>query len=154
MHVIKRWSYQRVHLLLCVIIFFMPCITLAQSTPVGFWRTYDLSHAPRSIIQITSRNGNLTGTIIKNLPGKNNATTHTCDACKGNWHGKPVVGLPIIWGLTQKNNRWESGSVLDVDSGKIYQCNLSVSEDNKTLHFLPYVGIPLLGVQLEWERVG
>ena len=86
------------------------------------------------------------------LFAKNNH--NVCSACRGAWHNKPYVGLPIIWGLTQKGDKWVHGKVLDVDSGKVYQCYLVVSPNNTTLYFSAYVGLPLFGATLKWDRVG
>lgn len=116
--------------------------------PTGLWQTYDLSHTPRSIVQISTINGQLVGRIVKTQ-----IKNAICSECKNDLHNKSVLGMAIIWGLKPEGDIWKKGNVLNVDNGKIYNCNVSVSADNKTLYFSPYVGIPGLGPTINWTRV-
>jgi uncharacterized protein (DUF2147 family) len=132
----------------CAIFGFLPLFAFAQAQPIGSWKTYDLQHNPRSIVKLTLQNGTLIGVIQKNLsPGK------ICTACRGKLRNKPLVGLPIIWGLKPEGDKWVNGHVLDVDSGKVYRCQLKVSADNRVLYFTAYVGMPLLGATLKWIKM-
>lgn len=133
--------------ILCLLVTLIPVLTFAQNSPVGEWQTYDLKNTPRSIVRISENKEELTGTIIKSYkPG-------TCEACQGSRHNKPLVGMQIIWGLIKSGETWKNGHILDVDSGKVYNCRLSVSDDNKILYFSPYIGSPIFGVTLKWKRV-
>lgn len=118
-----------------IVLLFFSVIVFAQPTPLGLWQTYDLKQTPRDIIRISANNHQLLGTIVKSPNPK-------------------LIGKKIIWGLTQKSNTWENGYVLNVDDGKIYRCKIAVSDDNHTLYFSPYTGIPLFGVTIKWVRVG
>lgn len=129
----------------------IPALVLAESTPTGFWQSYDLHKNIRNIIEITNQNGTLTGTITKVKPYK--GENPLCYACKEEWHNKPLLGLPIIWGLQKEGNKWINGHVLDIDDGKIYNCELTVSNDDKVLYFRGYSGIPTFGVTVQWTRV-
>lgn len=121
-------------------------------SPIGFWQTYDLKHTPRSIIKISLVNDELIGEIVK-TPSQGQNTKTICTACKGDLHNKPFAGLTIIWGLKQHGKLWKNGHVLDVDSGKTYQCYVTTSADNTVLNFSPYLGLPFLGTTLHWKRV-
>lgn len=138
-------------LLFSFTIFFIPYTTFAGENPlpIGFWKTYDLKHKPRSIIKISLVKGELIGTIQQSL------TNDTiCTACQGKWKNKPVIGMPILWGLRQTGNKWDDGRVLNIDNGKIYHCYLKISDDNKILYFSPYLGSHWIKVTINWERVG
>ena len=135
--------------LLCyLLIGSFPLLAHSQPSPIGLWQTYDLDHTPRDIIKISQNDNQLIGIIVKPA-GKSNF----CTTCPGTLHNKPIKGLQIIWGLKQQENAWRNGHVLSIDNGKIYQCTVSVSADNKVLHFAPFIGNPLFGVTLDWVRV-
>lgn len=123
-------------------------------TPVGFWRTYDDEGTARSIAQMYIVNGQLQGKIVKMLaPARGETLQPTCTECKGEFKDKPLKNLVFIWGLTKNGDTWENGQVLDFDNGKIYQCQITVSPDNKILHILGYAGAPLFGKTIDWQRV-
>lgn len=131
--------------LACFLIY--PALSYALSSPLGSWQTYDLKHTPRSIIRLSEHHGELEGYIIKSFTGM------ICKNCVGAQQGKPYRGMKILWGLKQQGDSWKNGWILDVDNGKTYRCNLRVSDDNKTLFFSPYIGSPLFGVTIKWDRV-
>lgn len=122
-----------------------------EPSPTGLWRTYDLQHRPRSIVKMYIVNGKLLGIIADVLPPQ--TANSVCSTCKGKWHNKKLIGLPIIWGLKKENNKWVNGKVLNIDNGKVYSCFLRVSNDNSTLYFSPYVGLPIFGRTINWVRV-
>lgn len=128
-----------------------PSIVFAEPTPVGLWQSYDLNKNVRNIVKFSLKNGKLMGNIVKvkSLRGEK----ALCDVCVGPWHNKPLLGLPIIWGLKKLGNKWVNGQVVNVDNGKIYNCQLSVSDDNKIMNFTGYLGIPAFGATVQWMRV-
>lgn len=147
---IKQWL---VSLATFVTLAFLPLTAaLAESSPVGSWRTYDLSRTPRSIVQIYSSGNQLQGQIVKILPTKGGTPKDLCTACKGSAQNKPKQGMVIIWGLTKEGDKWVNGTILDTDSGKTYRCQVSTSPDGRTLYLHAYVGTPLFGKTVNWER--
>lgn len=138
-------------LIILLVLIFIPSVVFAKNSLEGLWITYDFDHTPRSIIKISSYKGKLVGSIVDIIPNKKSKSV-VCSACQGKMHNQSLKGMPIIWGGIQTGNSWEGGSILDTDSGHIYQCSLSVSPDNKTLNLHAYKGIKLFGVTLHWER--
>lgn len=147
---IKQWLVSFAAL---VTLTFLPLTTaLAEGSPVGSWRTYDLSRTPRSIVKIYPSGNQLQGQIIKILPTKGATPKDLCTACKGSAQNKPKLGMVIIWGLTKEGDKWVNGTILDTDSGKTYRCQVSTSPDGRTLYLHAYVGTPLFGKTVNWER--
>jgi len=46
---------------------------------------------------------------------------------------------------------WEEGTILDPKSGKVYDCSLSL-EDENTLKVRGYLGFSILGRTQTWRR--
>lgn len=122
-------------------------------TPVGLWQSHDLQGIPRSIVKFSVINNQLQGRIVKLLLTKGQKPSDVCTQCPEPWRNKPKQGMVIIWGLKNKEGVWHSGKVLDTDSGKIYNCQVSVSPDNRTLYLHAYIGVQVLGKTVNWKRV-
>jgi hypothetical protein len=75
-----------------------------------------------------------------------------CSKCKGTQHNRPLKGLEIVWGLHDGKDRLTAGKILDPSDGEIYDCEMQLSADGKTLHVLAYKGIKLLGHTMTWAR--
>lgn len=127
---------------------------LAQSTPVGLWRTLDESTGkPRAEVRIQEKNGILTGAIVRSLaaePGKENPI---CNLCSDDRKDQPKLGLEIIRGVRAvPGSPWyEGGEILDPDNGKTYKLKMRISDDGKSLLVRGYIG--LFYRTQSWERV-
>lgn len=121
---------------------------LPAQNPEALWRAYDLKGHARSVLKFYIIDGELRADVAKILL-KNG--TH-CEHCKGNLKNKPYLGMTIIRGLKLKNNKWINGEVLDTDTGNTYSCNMTLSNDGKTMHLHAYKGIPLFGRTVDWKR--
>jgi uncharacterized protein (DUF2147 family) len=65
---------------------------------------------------------------------------------------RPLHGMQIISGMNRiDSNRWK-GLIYDPNSGKTYNCTLSMVDDN-TLRLRGYVGISLFGRTETWTRI-
>ncbi|NOX69120.1 MAG: DUF2147 domain-containing protein [Gammaproteobacteria bacterium] len=63
-----------------------------------------------------------------------------------------LLGLKIMDGFTRAGNgKWKSGRIYDPNSGKTYQCKLTVVDEN-TLELRGYIGFSLLGRTETWTR--
>lgn len=122
-------------------------------SPLGYWQTYDLQHTPRSIIKFSVVNHELQGQIIKILPTQGETANALCTQCQGIRKNQPKLGMVVIWGLKKQGNLWQDGHILNPDTGEIYQGQLTVSNDNRILHLRAYLGTPVLGRTVDWERV-
>lgn len=116
------------------------------------WRTFDDNNGkPKAIVQINSKGGVLTGTIIQQLEG---ATITNCTKCSGTLKNRPLVGLPIINGLKATGqNEYDQGEVLDPLTGKTYKLKGKLSADGQTLELRGFIGFAMLGRNQTWKRV-
>ena len=115
---------------------------LAQSSPVGLWKTIDDDgKTEKSLVRITDQGGVLTGTIEKVFDTSKQAAV--CDKCEDDRKNKPIVGLQIIRGVHQNADDrtiWDSGEVLDPEKGKTYKTRLMLLEGGKKLQMRGYLG--------------
>ncbi len=124
-------------------------------SPIGRWITYDLDRTPRSEVQIYATGNTLSGKIVKLLnPAKGTKLDPKCTNCEGALKGKPQVGLVVITGLKREGDKWTGGKIVNADDGKVYDCEISLDETGKILHFRGYQGLPVFGKTIEWDRVG
>ena len=114
---------------------------MAQSTPVGLWKTIDdKTGEVASEVRIVDNGGVLTGRIEK-LLRKNVKQDAVCELCTDNRKNQPVLGLEIIRGAKKADDKavWEGSKVLDPDDGKEYTLKLSPLEDGKKLQVRGYI---------------
>ncbi|MBV6406272.1 MAG: DUF2147 domain-containing protein [Flavobacteriales bacterium] len=100
----------------------------AQHTPdaaaiTGRWTTIDDNTGkPRSVVEITLRNGRAYGRIV-DLYDKTKLHK-LCDRCPGDRKDRRIVGLEIIRDMVADGEVWEDGTILDPENGKVYTCKL------------------------------
>ena len=127
-------------------------LALAQTTPVGLWKTIDdETKQEKSYVRITEAGGALTGRIEKLLdPAKQDSK---CDKCADERKDKPVVGMTIIRNAKPDDNKehWEGGDILDPNNGKVYRLRLKPLDSGKKLEVRGYIG-PFYRNQ-QWIRV-
>ena len=142
----------RILLVSTALFFLLLAKTFAAVSPVGQWTTIDdVTHKVRSIIQITQSNGVYYGTIVKIYPQPGD--TGICQTCPGNFKGKKILDLTIMWGMKATgDNTYGGGKILDPKSGEVYSCKMSLSPDGKTLTVRGYIGISLLGRSQTWNK--
>ncbi len=127
----------------------------AQATPVGLWKTIDDNTGKeRTLVRITETAGVVSGRIEKRLD-PTAQPDDKCVKCSDDRKDQPLQGLEIIRGLKKADgaDRWEGGSVLDPEEGKLYKARLTPLEGGKKLELRGYVGVPLLGRSQTWTRV-
>ena len=143
---------KRVFFLFCF--FFISGLSFSQSIE-GKWFTYDDKTGKQtSIVEIfKKKNGKFYGKIvfITDEADRNNLCTE-CPNGEGYSKKDPVTGLEIMRNFSSiDENKWE-GKILDPDDGKIYSCQISLTEKGKKLKVRGYIGIPLLGRSQVWVR--
>lgn len=128
----------------------------AASSPIGSWTTIDdVTHKPKSIINIYQSGRAIYGRVVKIYPRPGYDQNEVCSACKGSLHNQRIVGMVVMQGLVQDVNNpseWSGGSILDPLNGKTYRCTIKVSNDNRTLNVRGYVGISMFGRTQTWIR--
>jgi uncharacterized protein (DUF2147 family) len=108
-----------------LVVFFTLFATLtvayAQSA-TGIWKTIDdKTGEAKSHVEVYEKNGKLYGKVVKLLLS---APDRTCDECKGDRKGKPVLGMLILEGLSLSEGKWKNGNIMDPENGNFYGCTL------------------------------
>lgn len=110
-------------------IMLLTSVLMAQSNPVGIWKTIDdETGEAKSHIEIYEQGGKYHGKIIKLL--RKPADT-TCEKCPGNRKNKKIVGMVILEDLKPYEDYWKKGNILDPESGSEYGCTIWF-EDGKS----------------------
>jgi uncharacterized protein (DUF2147 family) len=116
------------------------------------WKTIDdKTKKAKAIVKFTEqKNGTLTASIQQVLtPGEENA----CSKCEGPYHNKSLKGLTIVHGLKNAGGaNYDSGSILDPNSGKTYKLKGTLAKDAKTLDLRGFIGVAALGRNQTWVR--
>ncbi|HUR34173.1 MAG TPA: DUF2147 domain-containing protein [Vicinamibacterales bacterium] len=144
----------RVHLVL-VATLLCRAASAQQLTPEGRWRTIDdKTNVAKSIVAITLVNGQLEGTVERVFVPPSKEEFPMCTPCPGEFNGKPVIGMRILWGLRRDGSAQEyvDGRVFDPDAGKIYRCKVRVVDGGRKLEVRGFVGVSLLGRTQTWVR--
>lgn len=130
-------------------------LALAQTSPVGLWKTIDDDgKTEKSLVRISESGGVLTGTIEKVFDASK--ADAKCDKCSDDRKDKPVVGLQIIRGAKQDADDkaiWTGGDIVDPTNGKLYKARLKPVDGGKKLEMRGYVGMPMFGRTQTWLRV-
>jgi uncharacterized protein (DUF2147 family) len=125
----------------------------AQNSPVGRWRTIDdASGKPTSIIVIREENGRIIGTIEKVYDPYPKESNPQCTACQKELKNKPIVGMKILWNLSKQGNVWTGGMIFDPDSGKTYNCTLTLENGGSKIKVRGFIGVSLFGRTQYWQR--
>lgn len=128
--------------------------TANLQSPVGYWRTIDdQTHQPSSVVQITESNNKLYGRIVKIYPKNGNKSDSICSKCPGDLHNKPVLGMTFMWDLVKDNDGWGKGKIMDPKTGKIYKCQIHLTDNGTKLQVRGFIGISLIGRTQTWERL-
>lgn len=124
--------------------------TLLHSQSIlGTWITVsDDDGKEKSHVQIYEQNGLVYGKIIKGL---DDTMSPLCEACKGDLHNAPMIGLEIIKNMKHSGDKWTDGKILDPLNGKEYKCTLSL-ESADVLKVRGYIGFSLIGRTQKWKR--
>jgi len=93
----------------------------------GKWKTIDdKDGSAKSIVLIfKASNGKFYGKVDKLFKNPESV----CSECEGANKNKPILGLLVISGLTEKDGKLTGGTITDPKSGKVYKCNISLESD-------------------------
>ena len=106
---------------------------LAQSAPVGLWKTIDdETKAEKSQLRITEVGGVLSGKVDKIADASKQDSS--CDLCTDERRGQKLLGMTLIRGARLDGDKalWEGGRKLEVRG---------------------FIGLALLGRTQTWMRV-
>ena len=101
---------------------------MAQTPILGEWITIDdATNEQKSVVRIyQAEDGKYYGKIIQLF--EENALEAVCEACTGDDHKQPIVGLTIIRDMQLKDGELRGGKVLDPDNGKFYYAKVSLKD--------------------------
>ena len=123
-------------------------------SPVGVWTTIDdATHKPKSVVEISEQNGELTGKV-KEVLQSDQGPNPICKECDGERKNQPITGMKFVWGMKKDGDTWSGGKILDPKNGKVYGCKMHLIEDGKKLEVRGFIGFSLLGRTQVWERQG
>ena len=110
-----------------VILLILSTECFSQSSLLGKWTTIDDdSGEARSIVEIIERDSKVFGKIIKLYRNPGEDPDPICDKCPDDddRYNKKIIGLEIIRNMKWSEMVLSEGSILDPESGKIYQCKI------------------------------
>lgn len=108
------------------------CIGYSQTSITGNYKQVDEETGEvESIIQLRLENGKLYGKITKIFPKPGESPNPVCEKCEGEQKNKPIVGMDIIFGMTQDDDVWvKDDGILDPKTGNLYDAKIWL-EDGK-----------------------
>ncbi|MBS1508507.1 MAG: DUF2147 domain-containing protein [Bacteroidetes bacterium] len=122
-----------------------------EKTVTGVWLAIDDRwDKAKSRIEIVEHEEELKGYIRKIFLLPNEGTDPVCTECKDNLKNSKIVGMKILYGFTQKDDKWQDGKILDPGNGNVYASSIWLL-DSDTLKVRGYFG-PFYRSQL-WKRV-
>ena len=126
-----------------------------SSDLTGLWQEYnDDTGNIEALIRIDlAADNSYEGRIEKLLPAPAGKPSALCTHCPGNLHNLPLLGLRILSGLKRRDRlSFEGGEIIDPDDGKIYRCNIHLSEDGNTIEVTGYLTFNWIGHSEVWRR--
>jgi uncharacterized protein (DUF2147 family) len=116
----------------------------------GIW----LNHLENAKVEIFERNGKFYGKIVwVDIPEGvdiNMATDRNNP--DPSLRSRKIMGLEMISDLKYDDGTWEDGKLYSPEKGRTVDCELEVSDDNKTLYLTASKG--WFSKTIEWTRVG
>ena len=113
--------------LILLTLFGISSVALAQTSIIGKWKSVDDNTGdPRSIVEISEREGKIYGKIIKLFPKPEEDPDPVCDKCSPEdpRFNKKIIGMEIIKEMSHDDDEYSGGSILDPEVGKVYRCKV------------------------------
>ncbi|MDO1500283.1 DUF2147 domain-containing protein [Winogradskyella maritima] len=121
-----------------ILCFFLFMSTLNAQSIIGTWKTIDdETGQAKSVVKIFERDGKIYGKIVEVLNAK--SQNPVCSECSGKNKDKPIVGMEIIEGLSQNDEVYDGGTILNPSNGKSYKCRLKLEDNPDELQVRGYV---------------
>jgi uncharacterized protein (DUF2147 family) len=121
-----------------------------NSSPVGTWKTIsDETGRASGIVEISERNGEYSGRIVKLLEKDPDSV---CSKCSDARKDQPLVGMVFLSGLKADGGEYTGGEILDPAKGRIYRAKMKLIEGGAKLEVRGFIGFSLLGRTQTWIR--
>ena len=122
-----------------IITFSILSISLNAQDIFGKWKSIDDdTNKPKSIVEITEKDGKAYGKIIKLFRDPDEDQDPICDDCNDHRKDQKVLGMTIVTDMVKDGDEWEDGEILDPKDGKIYDCKIWLADDG-TLKVRGYI---------------
>ena len=119
----------------------------------GHWMTFDPeSRDRRSIVDIRKDNDEFRGRIVELFLRPDEPNDPICDLCPGP-RGQKIRGMEILYLGAATRVGEHRGKILDPEEGRFYKCIVALDADGRRLSIHGYLGIPMFGRNVTWERV-
>jgi uncharacterized protein (DUF2147 family) len=125
----------------------------SAGTAAGVWRQVDESGKVGALVTITREGDAFVGRLSQLFLDPGDNPNPICENCPGNKHNQPFLGLLFIEGMKQSGVDYIGGTILDPETGKIYNAKMSLSPDGKRLTVRGFIGLSLFGRSQTWTRV-
>ena len=126
----------------------------SAQTVAGVWQQIDPSTGKvGALVTFAGTDGIFSGAISKLFPDPGDDQNPLCIKCPDGKKNQPILGLVFIEGMRQSGLAYDGGTILDPDTGTLYNANMQLSPDGNELVVRGYVGLPLLGQSQIWRRV-
>lgn len=117
-----------------LILLLFPIWVIGQdSTDIfGKWITIDdKTGRERSLVEIFEKDGKAFGKIVKFIENPEKETTERCTECDedDDRHNQLVLGMEFIRDMELDGDRWEDGTILDPEEGRVYDCKIWVEDE-------------------------
>jgi uncharacterized protein (DUF2147 family) len=122
-------------------------------TAAGIWRQVDDSGKVGALVTITREGDAFVGRLSQLFLDPGDNPNPICENCPGNKHNQPFLGLLFIEGMKQSGMDYNGGTILDPETGKIYNAKMSLSPDGKRLTVRGFIGLSIFGRSQTWTRV-
>lgn len=151
----------------CVLFVGLICAFMAPSmaqaeevnpvSPVGNWVILDPdTKEPMAVVQVKEQivEGEpsvLSGHVIT-IYDKTKTRT-TCEDCPEGFKNQPIIGMQVLWGLKQASEyTWIDGHLLSPKRGRVFSCNVTMTQDGQMLLLRAYTAGGVLGKTQTWYR--
>ena len=115
------------------LLFLLVAVAFSQDGILRQWKTIDdETGKPRSVVEISERDGKYYGKIIKLFREPGEDQDPVCTECEGELNGQKVIGMEIITDMkyNKGNNEFHKGEILDPENGNVYDCKLWIEDGN------------------------
>jgi uncharacterized protein (DUF2147 family) len=130
--------------------------SLAQTSPVGLWKSVDdATGRVKSHVRISEKAGELVGVVEKTFPLEGADKNPICTACPDARKDKPIIGMQIMGGYKAEEGntgKYIEGNIIDPENGKIYKSFIQLKEGGKKLDVRGFIGAAFLGRTQTWQR--